>query len=61
MNTHTKQVPHELAVFPDGGHGVGLGRGSDVTETGLLVNGHPWTARMLTFVERQLDSVVDGK
>jgi len=49
----TGQVPHETAIYPEGGHGSGLGRGSLVTEEGELVNGHLWTARMLAFLERQ--------
>lgn len=53
-------MPHELVVFPEGGHGVGLGHGSELTEAGGLVNGHPWTARMLAFVDRQL-LTADGK
>lgn len=53
-HTHaTQQVSHETAIFPIGGHGVGLGIGSYVTSEGELVNGHPWTARMLAFVKRQ--------
>ena len=58
-HTHKTGAPR-AGRLPGGGDGVGLGRGSEVTEAGGLVNGHPWTARMLTFVLRQL-LAVNGK
>lgn len=37
-------------MYEHGLHGQGLGEGSEVTSDGVLLNGHPWTARCLAFL-----------
>lgn len=37
-------------MYEHGLHGQGLGEGSEVTEDGVLLYGHPWTPRCLAFL-----------